>query len=75
MIHIGSQIKEKLKESGKTVVWFSKQMSCSRTNVYKIFEKASIDTDDLYRISCILHYNFFVEYAETTATAIKNLDK
>lgn len=73
MIHIGKQIKEKLKESGKTVVWFSNALSCSRTNVYKLFGKASISTEDLYRISCILHYNFFEDLAAETDDAIENL--
>ena len=64
-MHIGQLIKEELESQGKTVVWFAKQLSYSRTNVYKIFEKSSIDTDVLYRISCILHHDFFKVYADS----------
>ena len=64
MVNIGPLIRQKLKESGKTVVWFAKQLSCSRTNVYKIFEKSSVDSADLMRISLILDYDFFAEYSQ-----------
>ena len=42
MIHIGKQIRQKMEERQKTVVWLSKHLSCSRANVYKIFEKYSV---------------------------------
>lgn len=38
---------------------------CDRTNVYKIFQKSSIDSSMLYRISCILGYDFFSEYTQS----------
>lgn len=63
-MHIGQLIRQQLEIQGKTVVWFAKQLSYSRTNVYKIFDKSSIDTDVLLRISCVLHYNFFKLYDE-----------
>ena len=46
MIHIGKQIRQKMEER-QTVVWLSKHLSCSRANVYKIFEKYSVDTEML----------------------------
>ena len=36
-----------MEERQKTVVWLSKHLSCSRANVYKIFEKYSVDTEML----------------------------
>lgn len=57
-------IKQILKKRKKTVVWFAEELSCSRTNVYKIFAKQSIDTYDLLRISKILDYDFFEIYSE-----------
>ena len=39
MIDIGPIIKQKLKERKKTIVWLAENLSCSRTNVYKIFNK------------------------------------
>lgn len=61
---IGRIIKHILKEKGCTVVWFAERLKCSRTNVYKIFEKRSINTDELMRISLILNYDFFRLYSE-----------
>lgn len=63
-MHIGKLIKQQVDEQGKTVVWFARQLSYSRTNVYKIYDKSSIDTDVLLRISRILNYNFFDLYSE-----------
>lgn len=57
--HIGQKIRERLDEKEHSVVWLTRQLACSRTNVYKIFEKAHIDTQMLTRISLILEYDFF----------------
>lgn len=64
MIHIGKQIKLKMEEYQKTVVWLAEQLSCSRTNVYKIFDKYSVDTEMLARISNILDFDFFSLYSK-----------
>ena len=58
-MHIGNLIRKVVRQRGMTVVSFATQLSCSRANVYKIFEKKSIDTDILMRISTILDYDFF----------------
>lgn len=59
MIHIGELIEKKLHEQGRSVTWFAMQLCCTRPNVYKIFHKENIDAYLLWRISCILQYNFF----------------
>lgn len=59
-IHIGSLIRRRLDEKGYSVVWLARQLACSLTNVYKIFEKPHIDTDMLARISTVLDYDFFI---------------
>ena len=64
MIQIGKQLRQKMEERQKTVVWLSKHLSCSRANVYKIFEKYSVDTEMLARISAILNFDFFSLYSE-----------
>lgn len=64
-MHIGQLIKQKMEERHYTVVWLAHQLSYSRTNVYKIYEKKSIDTDLLLRISTILNYDFFTVYSKT----------
>lgn len=63
-MHIGKLIREKVKEKHKTSVWLAQQMSYSRTNIYKLYDKKSIDTDVLFRISAILDFDFFSLYSE-----------
>lgn len=63
-MHIGNLIREKLEEKQRTVVWLAQELAYSRTNVYKIFAKSSIDTHVLMRISQILSYDFFRAYSE-----------
>lgn len=64
MIHIGKLIKQKLQEQHRTVVWLAQRLSCGRANVYKIFEKYSIDTEVLMKISGILNFDFFKYYSD-----------
>lgn len=56
-------IKKVLKQRGKTVVWLASELSCHRTNIYKIFARKSIDTQDLMLISSLLEYDFFAAYS------------
>ena len=70
-MHIGEIIKETLEKQGKTVVWFASALHCHRTNVYKIFSKSSINTQDLMRISRILDTNFFDMYSKSLGSQRK----
>ena len=63
-MHIGKLIREQVDKQGKSGVWLANQLSCSRTNIYKIYDRPSIDTGLLLRISLILDYNFFAPYSE-----------
>ncbi|MDE6488202.1 MAG: XRE family transcriptional regulator [Paramuribaculum sp.] len=63
-IFIGSVIRAELQRQERTTVWFAKKLGCNRTNAYKIFNRRSIDTDLLLRISRILNRNFFEIYTE-----------
>ena len=63
VMHVGEAIKKELERQGKTVVWFARKMSYSRANIYKIFEKPSIDTNVLMRISTLLGVDFFKSYS------------
>ena len=71
-MHIGNLIRERLKEEGKTVVWLARELGCHRTNAYNIFEKPSIDTSMLRRISVIMGINFFDYLQDETQ---KQIDK
>lgn len=63
-MHIGKLIRKEVNNQGKTVVWLANQLSCSRTNVYKIYGRPYIDTSVLLRISLVLNYDFFALYSE-----------
>ncbi len=64
MIQIGPIIRQQLRKQGHTVVWLAQQLSCSRNNVYKIFNNYSISTHELMRISRILDFDFFALYSQ-----------
>lgn len=63
-LHIGQCIKARLEKEGRTTVWLAQQLGCHRTNLYNIYEKQTIDTGVLLRISKILEYDFFQLYSE-----------
>jgi len=70
MQKIGSIIKEKLKGKGFTVSEFARRINTNRNNVYDIFQRESIDTSLLQKISEVLEYNLFVHYAEDNISSI-----
>lgn len=43
-IVIGELIKRELKKQGKTSVWLAGELGCHRTNVYKIYDRSTIDS-------------------------------
>ena len=61
---IGSLIKEELERQERSISWFARKLSCDRSNVYRLFQKESIDTNLLVRISVILGRDFFSELSE-----------
>jgi len=72
-MHIGTILREQLRREGKSVVWFANELGCHRTNVYNLFEKHSIDTAMLERISVILNCDFFeLYYKETQEKIVRN---
>lgn len=63
-MHIGQLIEQEMKRQERSPSWLARHICCERTNVYKIFQRESIDTSLLMRISKALNYNFFEELAE-----------
>lgn len=59
MIYIGEKIKKEMERQERGVSWLAEKLGCSRMAIYRLFEKNSIDTHLLYRISRVLNYNFF----------------
>ena len=70
-MHIGEIIRLTVKQQGLSTVWLARQLSCSRTNVYKIYAQHSLDTNTLRRISIILKTDFFALYSEDIASHCK----
>ena len=62
MIHIGKLIEKEVYKQKISISWFAQKLYCDRTNIYKIFNRQSIDTELLLRISQILKYDFFLYY-------------
>ncbi len=64
MIHIGKLIETELRRQERSVTWFARKLYCERTNVYHIFQRRSIDTEMLLRISHVLEHDFFSYYRQ-----------
>lgn len=60
-VHIGSIIRAKLEESSLSIAEFAERINRTRPTVYDIFNRKSIDTDLLIKISEVLEYNFLQE--------------
>lgn len=63
-MHIGKHIEKIFRNQGRSVKWFAERLCYDRRNVYKIFQKESIDTTLLKKISLLLNHNFFQDLAE-----------
>lgn len=74
-MHIGQLIKQELANQGRTIVWFAKQMDCSRAGVYKMFAQPSMETDRLLFISTLLNVDFFKAYSNELKQAQLELAK
>lgn len=62
-MHIGKKIREAVKKSGMSVTDFAAKINYSRRNIYSIFEKESIDTSLLVKVSAVLEQDFFSHYS------------
>lgn len=69
MIHLGQLIKTELERQERTPTWLAKKINCDRTNIYRIFNRKSIDTDLLSRISTALNRNFFEDLSQQQVNA------
>ena len=47
---IGKLIKEELQRQGKTSVWLANELGCHRTNIYKVYDRTTIDTGMLFHL-------------------------
>lgn len=64
MESIGQLIKEELERQERSVSWFARKLCLDRSNVYRLFQRHTIDTGLLSRISVILGRDFFAELSQ-----------
>lgn len=78
-MHIGKEIQKLMRQQGRTTVWLARQLGCARTFIYRIYERPSIDTSLLLRISKILEHDFFCDYSvalrETKVSPIADMSQ
>jgi len=70
-MHIGKKIKEAVDQSHYSVTEFASRINKSRTVVYNIFERDTLDTGLLQKIGEVLKHNFFNYYNHNLASLAK----
>lgn len=73
-VHIGKEIEEKYHKSGMKLSEFAKRINTSSRNVYSIFTRAEIKTDQLIKICEVLEFDFFALYASSMANVAEPLE-
>jgi transcriptional regulator with XRE-family HTH domain len=71
-LHIGTEIRKRAKKQGMRTETMAKLLNVSTPNVYKIFERKSMDTDLLARVCEVLDFNFFTFYAKRFRTEMES---
>ncbi len=62
-------IRREFERKERSVAWFARKLSCDRSNVYRLFQKHSVDTALLRRVSIILEHNFFEDLSASLTAA------
>ncbi|GHN01033.1 hypothetical protein WSM22_25220 [Cytophagales bacterium WSM2-2] len=58
-LHIGKEIERVYTNSGMKISEFAKRINTSPRNVYSIFARSEIKTEQLLKISRVLNHDFF----------------
>lgn len=64
-IHIGNLIRDELRRQGRTNQWLANQLDIDRRTLQRLYNKPSIDTNQLLRISKALDTDFFEHYSKS----------
>ena len=67
-IHIGNLIRDELRCQGHTNQWLMERIGVSERTLQRLFNKPSIDTQLLFRISSALDTDFFRHYSDHLST-------
>lgn len=71
-INAGAILQEYVENHGISPKWLAEQISCHRTNLYKIFKKQHIDTFTIQKFSDALGHNFFADLASQYSSPTGN---
>ena len=72
-IHIGSLIRAKAAERGISETKLALMINCHISTVHYIYERETINSEQLWKISIALNYNFFTEtYGISLTPLIEN---
>jgi len=64
MINIGQRIHDVVLHRQCNITQLAVSLGCDRKTVYRLFEKTSVDTNLLLRLSLLLRHDFFEEYRQ-----------
>lgn len=73
MFHIGNFIKEELHRQQKSPGWLADAINCERPNIYNIFNRQSMDSELIARISIALNINIFAILADSIADEMSHI--
>lgn len=68
-VHIGRVIEKKYQDSGMKLSEFAKRINTSSRNVYSIFARKEIKTDQLIKICEVLNFDFFALYVDPASAS------
>jgi plasmid maintenance system antidote protein VapI len=71
-LHMGCIIKQYIVEKGISVGKLATKMSCSPRNIYNLYERESINTQTLERLSMALGHNFGKYLSDHIETRLDN---
>lgn len=71
-IHIGNLIRDELRRSGHTNQWLADRIGITPRTLQKLFNKPSIDTQQLLAISRALGVDLFCIYSDTLAAHVQS---
>lgn len=74
-VHIGREIEKKYQDSGMKLSEFAKRINTSSRNVYSIFARKEIKTDQLIKICEVLNFDFFALYVEPVSTSSMGVEE
>ena len=67
-IHIGNLIRDELRRQGHTNAWLMERIGVSERTLQRLFNKPSIDTQQLFLVSNALGTDLFRHYSDAIGT-------